>query len=125
MLIGVLDDLEFLRVGVITRIDPDFVDPFGRFHRRLGLEMNVGNDRHVAAALAQTARDMLQVRCVFHRRRGDADYLAASRGQFHRLRDGRFRVHGVAGDHRLHANRIFAANPDPPDLYLARHTPLI
>ena len=87
--------------------------------------MNVGNDRHVAAALAQTAHNMLQIRCVFHRRRGDADYLAASRGQFHRLRDGRFRVHGVAGDHRLHANRIFTANPDAPDLYLARHPPLI
>ncbi len=53
LLVGVLDDLELLRVGVIARIDPHLLDPLGRFHGGFGFEMDVGHDRHVAAALAQ------------------------------------------------------------------------
>ena len=78
LLIGVFADHELLRVGVIAGIDPHLVDPFGRFHRGLGFEMDIRDDRHIAAALAQTFDDVLQVARVFHRRRGDAHDLATT-----------------------------------------------
>ena len=55
-------NLEFFRVGVIAGIDADLLDPFRRFHRGFGFEMNVGHNRHMAAALAQSAHDVLQIR---------------------------------------------------------------
>ena len=102
LLVGVFLDREFLGVGVVAGIDADLLDPLGRFHRGVGLEMDVRHDRHVAAARAQSAHDVLQVGRVLDRRRGDAHDLATDRRQFERLRDGRFRVHRVAGEHRLH-----------------------
>ena len=52
-------NFELLRVGVVAGIDAHLLHPFRRFHRGLGLEMNVGDDRHVAAARAQASGDML------------------------------------------------------------------
>ena len=68
---------------------------------------------------------MLQVGRVFHRRRGDAHDLAAYLRQLKRLRDGSLRVHRVAGDHRLDANRIVAAHTNVPNAHLARDPPMI
>ena len=84
--------------------------------------MNVGHDRHVAAAFTQTAHDMLQVGCVFHGRRRDAHDLATRLRQLHRLRDGSLRVHRVAGNHRLHANRIVAADANVAQRVTSRET---
>ena len=50
LFVGVLVDSEFLRVGVVAGIDADFLDPLRGFHRGVGLEMDVGDDRHVAPA---------------------------------------------------------------------------
>ena len=76
LFIRVFDDLELLRVGVIPRVDPNFFDPLRRLHGGFRFEMNVGHDRHVAAAAAQTAHDMFQIRRVLDRRRGDSHDLA-------------------------------------------------
>ena len=51
LLIGVFADNEFLRIGVIARVDPHLFHPFGRLHCCFGLEMDVGDNRHIAAAL--------------------------------------------------------------------------
>ncbi len=56
---------EFFRVGVIARIDPDFLDPFRRFHRGFRFEMDVGHNRHIAAALAQTFDDVFEIAASF------------------------------------------------------------
>ena len=69
--------IEFLGVGVVAGIDSDLVDPFGRFHRGFRFEMDVGHDRHVAAALAQTRTMCCRLARVFHRGRRDAHDLAA------------------------------------------------
>ena len=62
---------------------------------------------------------------VLHRRRGDAHDLATDLGQLERLRNRRLRVHRVAGDHRLDANRVVAADAHPADHHFARQTALI
>ena len=125
LFVGVFADLEFFRVGVVARIDAHFLHPFCRFHRCVGLEMDVGDDRHIAAALAQTFDDVLEIARILHRRRGDADDLAAGVRQLHRLLDRRLGVHRVAGDHRLDANRIVSADADVSNLHLARGAAMV
>src|SRR5207249_8012269 len=78
---------EFFRVSVIAGIDPDLVHPLGRFHRGFRFEMDIGDDWDIAAALAQTFRDIYQIARILHRGRGDADDLAANVRQFDRLLD--------------------------------------
>ena len=53
LLIGVFLGGKFLGIGVIARIHPHDLDPFHRFHRRFGLEMDVGDNRHEAFLRAQ------------------------------------------------------------------------
>jgi hypothetical protein len=80
--------------------------------------MNIGHDRDVAAALAQSAHDVLQVGRVFHRGRRDPYDLAPRLRQFDGLCDGRFRIHGVAGNHRLYPDGIVAPDANIPDAHL-------
>jgi hypothetical protein len=65
----------------------------------LGLEMDVSDDRDVAAALAQTFDDVLEIARILHRRRGDPDNFTASLCQLDRLLDRRLGVHRVTGNH--------------------------
>src|SRR5207237_5048706 len=74
---------------------------------------------------AQTFDDVLQITRVLYRRRGDSDNLAANIRQFDRLLDRHRRVHRVASDHRLDANRIVSANPDIADADFARRATAI
>ncbi len=117
LLVGVFTDDEFLRVRVVTRIDPHFIDPFRGFHGCFGFEMNVGNDRYIAASYPQTLHDIFEIACIFHRWRGDAYNFAAHVCQLHRLLDRQLGIHRVTGDHRLDADRICPANTDVADLH--------
>ena len=110
--VGVFLDREFFRVGVVAGVDADFLDPLRRLHRGVGFEMNVGDERDVAAALAQSGDDVLEIRCVFNGWRGDADDFTADGEEVECLLDGRGGVHRVARDHALHAHGIFAADGD-------------
>ncbi len=120
LLVAVFTHRELFRVGVVAGIDAHFFHPPSRLHRRVGLEVNVRDERHAATALEQASLDVLQIPRVLHRRRGDAHDLAADRGQLERLCDGCLRVHRVACDHRLDANRIEAADGDISHAHHAR-----
>src|SRR5438552_7199398 len=113
---------EFLRVGVIAGVDPDFVYPFGRFHRGFGFEMDIGHDWHIAAALAQSLHDVFQIARVLHRGRGNSHNFATDLSQLDRLLDRHLCVHRVARDHRLDANRTVPADADIAYADLARGT---
>ncbi len=115
LLVGVFLDREFFAVRVVARIDAHFVHPLRGFHGGVGFEMDVGDDRHVAAALPQTSDDVLQIGGVFHRGSGDAHDLAADRDEVERLLDRSRGVHGVACDHGLHPDRVIAAEADVAD----------
>ena len=101
LVVRVFLDLKFLLVRVIAGVDPDLLDPLGRFHRRVRLEVDVRDNRDVAAARVQPFDDVLQVGGVLHRRCGDAHDLAADLDQLERLLDGQLGVHRVAGEHGL------------------------
>ena len=125
MFVGVLADDEFLRVGVVARIDSHLLHPFRRFHCSFRLELDVGHDWYIAAALAQTFDDVLEVARVFHSGCGDAADLTTGIRQFHRLPDARLRVHRVARDHRLDTDRVVPADTDVAHLHLTRFAAVI
>ena len=83
--------------------------------------MNVGHDGHVTFTGAQLGDDVLQIRGVLHRGRGDADNLAADCDQIERLLHARLGVHRVAGDHGLHHDRMAAADDDAAARGIAHH----
>ncbi len=105
LVVGVLADGEFLFVGEVAGIDAHLLDPLRGFHGGVGLEMDVGDDGHVATGGDQLGLDVLEIGGVLDRRRGDADDLAADLDEVERLLDAFARVHGVAGEHRLDADR--------------------
>jgi len=117
--IGILDDLEFLRVGVVAGIDADLLDPAGGLERGLGFEMDIGDDGDVAALGAEPVDDVLEIGGILDGGSGDADDLAADIDQGERLADAGVRVHGVAREHGLEPDGIGAADADGADLYLA------
>ena len=73
----------------------------------------------------QLGLDVLEIGRVLDRRRGDADDFAADLDEVEGLLDAFARVHGVAGEHRLDADRVGAANADFADLDLAGKAALI
>ena len=117
--VGVFLDRKFFGVGVVAGIHAHDFHPLHRFHRGFGFEMDVRHDRHMAAALAEFSDNVLQVRRVLHRRRGDAHDLATHRDEVKRLLDGRSRVHRVARNHGLRDDRMRAADDDAAVLRIA------
>ncbi len=123
LIVAVLACRKFLAVGVVARIDADLLAPQRRFHRRGRHEMDIGDNRRVQPAFAKFGDDVLEILRVVDRRRGDAQDFAAGFNDRDRLLDAGVRVHGVADQHRLDADRIVAANADGTDLDLAGQAP--
>src|SRR5438874_5687920 len=82
--------------------------------------MDVGDDRHIAPALAQTFDDVLKVARIFDSRRGDPDDFTTGVRQFNRLLDRRLSVHRVSGNHRLDSGRVITTADDVAYLPLTR-----
>ena len=59
LLVVVFLDGKFLGVGVVAGIHADDFHPLHRFHGGFRLEMNVRDNRHIAALLAQFGNDVL------------------------------------------------------------------
>ncbi len=118
LLVGILDDLEFFRVGVVAGIDADFLDPARGFQGGLGLEMDVGDDGDLAALGAEAPDDVPQIGGILDRGGGDADDLAAYFHKGERLADAGLGVHGVAGQHGLEPDGMGSADANVPDHHL-------
>ena len=110
--VGVFLDGELLGVGVVAGVHADLLDPLHGLHRGLGLEVDVGHDRHLAALGAELADDVLQIGRILHRGGGDAHDLAADGHEIQRLPHRGGGVHGVAGDHGLLHDRLCATDDD-------------
>src|SRR5690606_17046658 len=117
--VGVFVNGEFLFVGVVARVDADFLDVFDRFHGGGGEKVDVRDERDVAeAGGGELFADGLEacgggdVGC------GDADDFAADLGKGDGLADGGGDVLGVAGGHGLDADGVRAADADGADVDL-------
>ena len=107
--VRVFADSELLLVRVVAWIDAYLFHPFGRFHGRFRLEVNVCHQRHIAAMRAESIRDISKIGSIFDGRRGDSDDLTTDRDEFQRLADALIRVHRIARQHRLDADRMGSA----------------
>ncbi len=125
LVVGVFADGELLFVGEVAGVDAHFVDPLGGFHGGVGLEVDVGDDGDVATGGEEFGLDGLEVGSVLDRGCGDADEFAADLDQVEGLLDALAGVHGVAGEHRLDADRVGAANADFAHFHLAGVAALI
>ena len=110
LLVSVFLDRKLLRVSVIARIHAHDFHPLHRFHRGFRFEMNIRDDGNIAAALAKFSDDVLQVRRVLHRGRGDADELATDGDKIKRLLHAGRCIHRIASDHGLRHNGMIAAD---------------
>ena len=78
--VAVLADLEFFSVGIVARVDTDFLDVLGRFHGGFRKKVNVRNQGKIEARLAYFPRDWSQGFGSPDARRGYAYDLAPSFG---------------------------------------------
>ena len=119
--VAVVPDREPLLVRIVARVDTDLLHVLDGLHRRLGQEMDVGDERHRApsgggqtGAYVPEAASGLDVRCR------DPDNLAPDLGERDGLPDGRLDILVVTRRHRLYADGIRPADADGADADLAR-----
>ena len=97
---------ELLLVRVVAWIDAHLFHPLCRFHGRFRLEMDVCDQRDVAAPRAEGIRRYLKIGGIFDGRRGDSDDFTADRDEFQRWPTHFVGIHRVARQHRLDADRM-------------------
>ncbi len=108
-------------VGVVARIDADFLNVFDRLHRGLRHEMNVGDERDVGkTGGGELGADLSQSLGGGDVGGGYADDFATDLGEGDGLADRRRDIQRVAGGHRLHPDRVGAADADGANFYLNR-----
>ena len=120
--IAVVADIELLGVCEVSGVDPHLLDPLRRLQRRLRFEMDVGDQWNMASRGIECGADVLETRGILHRRRGDPHHLASGLDQTKHLADTGFSLHGVAGDHRLDADRVRPSESQRTDHHLPRRT---
>ena len=125
LVVGVLADGELLLVGEVAGIDADLLDPLRGFHGGVGLEMDVGDDGHVATGGDQLGLDVLEIGGVLDGGRGDADDFAADLDEVEGLLDAFAGVHGVAGEHGLDADGVTPPDADFADADLTGEAALV
>ena len=103
----------------VAGVDADLVDGMvERGQGHLVVEVDVADERELDALL-----DLAKHRGVLRLGHGDADELAAGLFQAVDLRDGGLDVVGVGRGHRLHPDRVVAADDDVADGDLAGLVP--
>jgi hypothetical protein len=117
-----------VRVGLAEHeqpwIDAHLVDMLSAFEGDVhALMVDIGDegDMSVAAAFEFLA-DFAEVLRLAQVGRGDAHDFAARFVELDNLRDRRFGVHRLGGNHRLDADGVVAADTDVADFDLARAT---
>ena len=110
--VAVFANFEFLFVGIVAGIHTDFFNPLRGFKSGVGFEMNVGDERHIAACGADLSGDVFEVRGVNLRLCGDAHDFASGICKRQNLGDAGGGVACVRGDHRLYAHRMTGTHAD-------------
>jgi hypothetical protein len=105
--VRVFTDIEFFRVGEVAGIDANLVHPLGGLEGGVWLEMNIGNQRHIAASGAERVANGFKVAGILHGRRSDADDFAADLRQAECLLHASCGIHRITRQHRLDADGIF------------------
>ena len=108
--VRVFADVEFFGVGKISGIDANFLDPASGFEGCLGLEVDIGNERHMASNGIQGGADIFEVASIFDRGGRDSHDLATDLNEAKRLLHAGIGIHRVTGEHRLDADGIFSPN---------------
>ena len=104
---------------VIARIDAHLVDILRGNGGHLGQEVDVGHDGRIEALVAQTADDAGKVLALAPPLCRKAHDLSPGAVDPFDLRHAGFGIVGVGVGHRLHGDRVPAADHDPPDAHLA------
>ena len=115
LIVRVFADLKFLFIGVVAGVHTDFLHPLRCLHGGVGFEMDVSYQGNMTTGGTDFAGDVLKVRCVNFRLRGDAHNLTTGFRQPENLLHARGRVAGVGRNHRLHTDRVHAADTDISD----------
>ena len=111
---------QFAVVGaVVARVDADFFHIPGRNRGHFGHEMDVGNGGRAVSLLAEPCDDPLQVLGFAPSLSREAYDLAACAVDALDLCNAGFGVVGVGVGHRLHGDRVIAADGYVADAYAA------
>ena len=113
--VGVVALDELLFVDEVAGVDADFLNPLGGLHGGIGLEVDVGHERHVAAGGVELAGDVLEIRGVDLGLGREADDLAARLSEGKRFAHAACRVQRVAREHGLNADGVVAAEAEVAD----------
>ena len=105
--------------AVIARVDAHLVDILRGNGGHLGQEVDVGHDGRIEALVAQTADDAGKVLALAPPLCRKAHDLSPGAVDPFDLRHAGFGIVGVGVGHRLHGDRVPAADHDPPDAHLA------
>jgi hypothetical protein len=118
--VAVLSDLELLLVREVARIDPDLLDVLRRHQGGAGRVVDVGDEWHAHAPTRELRADLRQVLRLLEGGRRDAHDLATGIHEPLHLVGGARGVERVGRGHRLHADRVLAAECHVAHVHHAR-----
>ena len=120
LLLGELQ-LASIAVGVVAGVNAHLLHQRGGHLGGLGVEVDVGHQWHLAAALQQLLLDAAEVLGSLHIRRGDTHQLAAHLHHTEGLLHSGLRVHRVGVRHALHPYRRTTAQREVSYLDFSAH----
>ncbi|CRH71849.1 Uncharacterised protein [Chlamydia trachomatis] len=97
------------RVDKVAGIDAHLVGHFGCLKSGLGVEMNVGNERHVATCFTQCSAYFAYALSLAHALGCESHIVASCLCNALALLKAIFNVVGVGVGHRLHPHKVVAA----------------
>ena len=118
-LIGVLNFLEFLFVGVVPWVHTDFLHMVSRDLCCVWGEVDVSHHGHITMSSGlQSSLDQPQRLCLALGRGRDANEFTTGVNHAQSLRHRTFDVHGIDRGHRLQPNRCIPAEGQSADVNL-------
>ena len=126
LLVGVFQVFELsCRVHIVTRIDAHLLHNGSRHIGHIGVEVHVGHQRAVVAALQQFVLDVAQVLGLACALCGQSHIVGPSVEYGHTLLHATLGVGGGSGGHALYAQRIVAAEWPVANHHLVAHSRII
>ena len=118
-IVGVVALHKLLLIHEVAGVHADFLHPLGSLHSGIGLEVDIGHQRHIAPGGTQLAGNVFQIGGIYLGLCGEADNFAAGLSQCQRFTHAAGGIQRITGQHGLDADGIGASNPHISHHHLA------
>src|SRR5690606_20987099 len=121
----ILNYLKLLLIGIVSRVDADFLHDAGSYLGSVWRKMNIGYQWRIITSSAQFRLDVTQIFSFLDAGRRNADVFATRLDHPYTLLYRAKCVHRIHGRHGLHTDRMMSTHRHSANLYFDGFSALI